>query len=237
MENASVLITCKSCSVAGTGIYCSNCGQAFSVKRITLMGLVHDVFHFFTHLERGFGYTIKRLVVAPGVMQREYVDGVRGRYQKPFSMFFVCASVSALVRYWISQAILHYHHLGNASEIGFYHHYMVLSYTILIPFMALLTWSFFFKERYNFAETGVMLLYNFSFIFLAVTVVAALKLIWPLMDTAYVELPILLVYNVVTFVNFYRTSRLWVAVRSLIIMVAIFWIAQMVEDAVMPMVH
>ncbi len=37
---------CKSCGFAGKEKYCSNGGQASQAKRITLQGLLHDVFHF-----------------------------------------------------------------------------------------------------------------------------------------------------------------------------------------------
>jgi hypothetical protein len=32
-----------------------------------------EVFHFFTHLDRGFPYTLKKLIVSPGTVQRDYI--------------------------------------------------------------------------------------------------------------------------------------------------------------------
>jgi hypothetical protein len=45
----------------GFGKYCNSCGNSYIVKRITTSGILHDVFHFFTHLDKGFGFTLKQL--------------------------------------------------------------------------------------------------------------------------------------------------------------------------------
>src|SRR4051794_24556688 len=87
---------CRYCNTMGAGNFCSACGQKFKTERLTLGLIFHEAFHFFTHLDHGFPYTLKRLLKSPGTMQKEYVDGVRLKYQKPFSMFFLCATVAAL---------------------------------------------------------------------------------------------------------------------------------------------
>lgn len=231
MADVDTVQVCKSCGFSGTGLYCSQCGQPFKAKRITLLGLLHDVFHLFTHLDKGFLYTLKQLIVAPGRMQRSYVEGERGRHQKPFSMFFICATVSALTRYWVLQALLKYYHMGNASEANFFHEYMVLLHVVLLPVYALITYLFFYRSGYNYAEIGVLLLYTLSFIFLMAAFISLLKFIWPTLDTAYVELPLLLVYNSVTFVNFFHTQPRWlVVVKSILVILLIFLFIQYLED-------
>lgn len=88
MEQDAALLFCKSCkSPVASGKYCTECGQAISVKRISVGSIVHEVFHFFTHVDKGLPFTIKKLITHPGTMQREYLDGNRIRHQKPFSMF------------------------------------------------------------------------------------------------------------------------------------------------------
>ena len=78
---------CKSCGSSVIGNYCGECGMPYQVKRISMGGLLHDIFHLFTHLDKGFGYTVKMLIKAPGHMQRQYIEGERAKHQKPFSMF------------------------------------------------------------------------------------------------------------------------------------------------------
>lgn len=210
------------------------CGQPYSVKRISLKSLVHDAFHFFTHLDKGFGYTLKQLAIAPGVMEREYVEGNRHKYQKPFSMFILCASINGLGRYWIFRTLVTHFHTGKIAEASFFHEYMVVLYALLVPLFALITWAFFARSQYNYAETGVLQLYMFSFIFLAVTLIALLKFIWPELDTAYIELPLVGIYTTITLVRFYnRSNPWWVALRAVILIVTLFVIAQRMEDLVM----
>jgi len=228
---------CKSCGSSGTGNYCSRCGQSYKIKRITLSALIHDIFHFFTHLEKGFGYTLKQLIVTPGKMQRAYIEGERTRHQKPFSMFFICATVTAVSRYWIYETLLKYYNEGSISEANFFHQYMVILYIFLFPVITLITYLLFYKSQYNYAETGVLLLYIFSFFFLTATLIALLRFIWPQLDTAYIELPVFVFYNAITFVNFYNKSPRWlVAIKSIVSFVILFLIVQYAEDLFIKMI-
>ncbi|RZL40877.1 MAG: DUF3667 domain-containing protein [Pedobacter sp.] len=80
---------CISCGVKGAGNYCSNCGAPTTVKRITLKALLHDVFHFFTHLDSKFIKTIRLVLFKPGMLALEYCEGVRKKYFKPVSLFLI----------------------------------------------------------------------------------------------------------------------------------------------------
>ena len=149
MTGSNEIQVCKSCGFSGEENYCSRCGQPFKTKRISLPGLFHDIFHLFTHLDRGFGYTLKKLIIAPGHMQRSYIEGERNKHQKPFSMFFICATVAALSRYWIFSALLKYYDAGNISEADFFHEYMVVVHIIMLPLYAFIAYLFFYKSKYN----------------------------------------------------------------------------------------
>ncbi|MEO6547939.1 MAG: DUF3667 domain-containing protein [Ferruginibacter sp.] len=231
MADTSEMIVCKSCGCTGKGNYCNFCGQSFKVKRISLPGLLHDVFHFFTHLDKGFAYTLKKLVTTPGDMQKAYIAGERSKHQKPFSMFFICATVAAVTRYWIFKVIVNYFHTGNVAEMNFFHEYMVLIHIAMMPVYALIAFLLFYKAKYNYAEIGVLILYTVSFFLLVVSVISLLKFIWPEMDTAYVELPILTIYNVITFVNFFDKLPRWIVViKSVVLITTLFILFQLVED-------
>lgn len=237
MDDIDSIKNCKSCGFSGAGNYCSKCGQPFYVKRITLSGLLYDIFHLLTKFERGFGYTLKQLIIAPGHTQRAYIEGDRARHQKPFSLFFICATFSAITRYWILNAFIQYYHLNNTAdftEAAFFREYMVFLYIALIPLYTLIVCIFFYKSGYNYAETGVMLLYTLSLFFLAGPFIFLLKFIWPYLDTVYIEFPVYSAYFIITMVNFFNRLRRWkVVLISLIIMLIAFLINQLMEDLVM----
>lgn len=224
---------CPSCSTNGAGNYCAQCGAAYKVKRISLHMLFHDVFHLFTHLDKGFALTVKQLIRKPGTMQRQYIDGDRYRHQKPFSMFFICATIAGLSRYWVISALIKYYGTGDQLEANFFHHYMLMLHMVLLPFYSFITYLLFYKERYNYAEVGVCMLYNVSAFFLIVSVIALSKFIWPQLDTAYIEFPILFVYNTVTMVHFFNKSPRYLAIiKSILVFSIVFLSAHYLEKLV-----
>ncbi|HRP34083.1 MAG TPA: DUF3667 domain-containing protein [Agriterribacter sp.] len=226
MEEKYKIKKCNSCGYSGTGNYCGNCGQAFKIKRITISTLLQDIFHLFTHFDKGFGYTLKQLIIAPGRMQRTFIKGDRSRHQKPFSMFFICATFSALCRYWL----LNVYHESNTAEVTFFREYMVFLHIALIPLYALIANLFFYRSGYNYAEMGVLLLYTLSLLFIVAPFVFLLKFIWPHLDTAYIEFPFFSVYFIITFINFFnRTPWRKVTLLSLLIILIAFIINQLAE--------
>ncbi|MES2653291.1 MAG: DUF3667 domain-containing protein [Bacteroidota bacterium] len=68
--------TCKNCNYTFTKQYCNGCGQK-NAARITLAHLSHDVMHAVLHADKGIFPYIKRLILNPGVMAREYIAGKR----------------------------------------------------------------------------------------------------------------------------------------------------------------
>ena len=231
MQNNEPARICKSCGSSFVENYCGQCGAAYQMKRISLAGLLHDIFHFFTHLDKGIGYTVKMLIKAPGHMQRQYIEGDRARHQKPFSMFFICATIAALSRYWINQILIKYYNAGNIPEGTFFDKYMVLFLIALLPFLAFLIFTFFSKSGYNYAEIGVFVLYSVAFFLLVVSGISLFKFIWTNLDTAHIEFPFLLIYNTITFVNFFNKQPRWIVIiKGIVIITGFFVLLQVTED-------
>lgn len=166
-------------------------------------------------------------------MQREYIDGDRARHQKPFALFFICATIAGLSRYWIYLVLIRYFGEGEMTEANFFHNYMVLVHVVLIPVYALITFLVFYNSRFNYAEIGVFLLYTISAFFLIVSVITLLRFIWPGLDTMYVELPVILLYNALTCANFFKEHRRWIVVlKSIVAAGGIFFAANLTEELV-----
>jgi len=233
MKGFDLVRKCKSCGFSGKGNYCGNCGQSFKTKRISIKELLHEFFHFFTHIEKGFFYTLKQLIVAPGRMQLSYIEGKRIIHQKPFSMFLLCATITALFRYWVFFAVSKYYHAGIITEANFFHEYLVITYIALIPIYVLITYLLFYNSGFNYAEVGVMMLYTISICFLIAGFISFIKFIYPHLDTAYVEFPVFIIYFTVTLLNFFKSIPLWkVVIKSLLTLSSIYLIEQVVEDFV-----
>ncbi len=213
---------CVNCGKTGTGDYCSNCGNAYHAHRITLGHIIHEVVHLLTHFDKGVLYTIKQLMLRPGFMQHDYLAGKRNNHQKPFAMFFVCGTLTAFSLYWINIAVGKWYNDGNLEEGHFYQHYFALSQMCLAPAYALVTWMI-FSKRYNFAEYLVIILYNTSILLLFVSVVNSLKLIFGPFETGYVEILVVLAYNIITNINLFEDkSRIGIALLTLLSSVICF---------------
>ena len=236
MSNHSEKI-CRQCGTHGADKFCSHCGQAYSVKKITLTGILHEVFHFFSHLEKGFPYTLTKIVTQPGQMQREYIEGQRVKHQKPFSMYFLCATIAALLYYWINLALIKYFHTPS-NEVTFFHQYMVVLQIVMLPVYSFITWLFFRNSKYNFAETMVLLLYTFSFVLLLAACIQLLKFIWPGLQTRYIELPLIMIYITITNVRFFHDIPKWIAfVKSIVVTVLCFGVVTFIQDWLVTLIH
>lgn len=224
---------CRSCGSAGSYKFCEHCGSDLSPRRISLKGIIHEVFHFFTHLDKGFLYTLKLLLRKPGIMQRDFVEGNRSRHQKPFSMFFICLTIAAISRYFIFKNLHDGTLRDDEAEIVFFDKYMVIFHIILLPLNALITYLFFSRSKYNYAETAVLTLYTVSFFLLVSAFIALFKLYWVDLDTAYIELPVILIYTSITNIHFFNSDKpLIVVLKSLGITVSLFILIQLSEDFV-----
>jgi hypothetical protein len=224
------IVVCKSCHLAGSGNFCSHCGQTLNIKRISFKSLLHEVTHFFTHMDKGIRYTLKELIVHPGRMQLSYLEGNRVNHQKPFSMYFVSATFLGLILYWINLLLMTYFNSGDVSEGSFFHQYMVAFLLLAIPYSALITYLFFYSSGFNFSEIGVLQLYTISIFFLIVIVCNFLKLIWHQFETRYVELPAVLIYNAITYVNFFSGSKWKIIIKSILCAAILFLSIALAQD-------
>ena len=83
-------ITCKNCNNQFTGKFCNTCGEkVYTDKDKSLKIIFTEAFHFFTHFEGSFLITLKAVFTKPGKLSLDYCNGIRKKYFKPVSFFFV----------------------------------------------------------------------------------------------------------------------------------------------------
>lgn len=78
--------TCTDCGQATTGNFCAHCGQPTHVHR-SLLHLGEELLHGVMHFDGRIWRTLPLLLLNPGRLTREWVEGKRTRYVSPLAIF------------------------------------------------------------------------------------------------------------------------------------------------------
>ena len=85
--------TCKNCGEIYVGNYCSRCGQTNDTQRFTTRNAIQNILSGFFNIDNGFSRNLLEFLCRPGYMIRDYLDGKRVNYFKPFQTLFVLAAL------------------------------------------------------------------------------------------------------------------------------------------------
>jgi hypothetical protein len=174
---------CRNCGKPLHGSFCSHCGQKAEVDRITFTYIWHELFHFFTHVEKGFLFTSLRMLKSPGRTVKEFIDGKRKKYQPPISYFLIWTTIYILFLYWIEHmfgenTVINYkEYFGPSATTKFAISHLSIVLTIVIPFQALYLFLLVTKSTYNYFETIVASIYTLGTIILLQFVFAVTALL------------------------------------------------------------
>ncbi|MGB5700663.1 DUF3667 domain-containing protein [Muriicola sp.] len=89
---------CKNCGTRSEHFYCPSCGQRLSVHKVTFSETFGDLAEAFFSVNAPLLYTVKELVISPGVLLRNYLNGQRRRYYKPVSFFLLTTFLYLIIR-------------------------------------------------------------------------------------------------------------------------------------------
>ncbi len=78
---------CLNCKTDLYGLYCHVCGQANIEPKESAWHLVTHFFYDITHFDGKFFTTVKDLIIKPGFLSREYMQGRRTSYLNPVRMY------------------------------------------------------------------------------------------------------------------------------------------------------
>jgi len=150
-------LTCKNCEEHFHGNFCPNCGQNAHEHRINAVYFIHDIPHSVFHVDNLFFSTFRGLFTKPGLVIREFLEGKRARYFRPFGYVVVLTALSTLlvkIFTFLKVALLQQYDpaFQLPEESPFFAHYFSLFIFLMIPFASLVTWAFFLKRKYNFWE-------------------------------------------------------------------------------------
>lgn len=79
--------TCQDCGAPISGNYCSNCGQETQIRTPTVRQFAHEMMDQYVAVEGKLGRTLRTLIVQPGQLTVDYIQGRRQRYVRPLKLY------------------------------------------------------------------------------------------------------------------------------------------------------
>ncbi len=192
--------SCKNCEALLLENYhfCPNCGQKTPIHRLSLYEVFHEAFHYFTHADKSFLVLLKELFFKNGRVAKEYVDGKRKKYFSPLNFFMIVAALNLIAmtadgveeKHDVLKENPQLMQLDAASRqhmiqmyerqytaVNFIRTHANKTVLVSLPFMALIFWFFYRKEKYNYTEHLVAGMYMYAFCTLFFVVLTLLNLI------------------------------------------------------------
>jgi len=91
---------CLNCGNRLRGQYCGNCGQRSRSRLISLWELISDAFGDLFELDSRLWQTLVPLMIRPGRLTRDYLEGRRARFMPPFRMYLVLSLLFFVVAFF-----------------------------------------------------------------------------------------------------------------------------------------
>ena len=94
---------CANCARAMAGPeqkFCPACGQPTPAHRIDWHFLGHELEHSVLHMDRGVLYTLKQLMLRPGHLIRDYIEGRRLGVVKPLLLVMLTGAAATLMAHY-----------------------------------------------------------------------------------------------------------------------------------------
>jgi hypothetical protein len=91
---------CLNCGTQLKGQYCGSCGQRSRSRLISLWELISDAFGDLLEIDSRLWQTVVPLIIRPGQLTRDYLQGRRARYMPPFRMYLVLSLLFFVVAFF-----------------------------------------------------------------------------------------------------------------------------------------
>lgn len=160
----SAKIECLNCGEVVLGKYCSNCAQKSDTKRLDILHFIqHDIIHGTLHFDRGLPFTIKQIILRPGVVASEYIQGKRVKYYNFFYLTLLLIGIILSIKSFYKQKF------GieppiNSSEydngIKFAQSNLKVIFLFFIPLLVLCSKIIYRKQKLNISEHTVIAVIN-----------------------------------------------------------------------------
>lgn len=253
------MIDCKNCGIAFDGKFCPNCSQKADTHRLTLAHFAHDATHAVTHTDKGILLLIKAMFTKPGLVGREYVEGKRKKYFSPITFLLIMMAIQVFV---VKKTDLYAKFTREVQKtfeefvqkspnaMNDFNKRMnkadkqasvmtdnnKLVTVIFIPLLSVLTWLFFKKSKFNYAENLVFnVLINAQMIvwFLLICVIPLLIKPGLIIVAMYLYIFGSWIYSIIAYKQFYQQSTGKTIWKGITIQVVYYAIVSYASDLVM----
>lgn len=96
---SDVYCLCATCKTEYQGNFCPRCGQSAKVNRFSFKSAFLHFLDVWGMGNRGMFHSLRDLILRPGYMIRDYLDGMRMAYFPPFKMLFIFTTLALVVNY------------------------------------------------------------------------------------------------------------------------------------------
>ncbi len=93
-------LNCLNCGTRLRGQYCGNCGQRASNRLISLWELLREAFGDLLEIDSRVWRTLVPLLIRPGQLTHDYLQGRRARYMPPFRTYLVLSVIFFVVAFF-----------------------------------------------------------------------------------------------------------------------------------------
>jgi hypothetical protein len=147
------------------------CGQRTDTSRLSLVDVARDLMHSFVNVERGPLAFARALLIEPGTVAREFVEGKRRRHYGPFATLVVLVGLTSLVINVSGFQALAHDGLSSG-PMGLLQRHFNLLLLAQLPLLGLACAVVFRSARLTLAEHMVLAAYSLSVraVFLALVV-------------------------------------------------------------------
>ena len=159
---------CKHCGSLITEQFCPNCGQR-RFSRIDKKYIIDEFQNVFLQANKGFLFSLIKVIKNPGKTAREFIDGDRVSHYKPLLLLFVFSTISTFITF----KLLHFDDElkkqdYNNSELMADYMNLLTNYStfinmFLIPFFALTSYWAFKKWGHNYFEHIILNAYFYVY--------------------------------------------------------------------------
>jgi hypothetical protein len=257
-ETLTATTTCKNCETTFEGKFCSNCAQKTNTHRFTIPHFAHEVFHAFTHTDKGILFLIKKLFRWPGIVAREYVEGKRKKYFSPITFLLITMAIQIYVVKKTdfygkfvdeTKKLVQSISSTSPSKTGTDASLQALDEAkgmtakamenskmitfIFLPVLASLTWIFFWKSGLNYIENLILAIFvqgQLHVLFFIMCILPILIIPSSIVVIFYAYVVVTWAYSLIAYRQFFR-QRKWVTVlKGSVVQIIYFALGQQITN-------